>query len=83
MCGVLLFSWDLFMMKIYFSKYYDDYIFVIGGQAYLVERYPWYFGSPKFYTLAVLINPNHIKNSRMHKRKEDKEVEFIMTVRDE
>lgn len=66
-------------MKIYYSKYYDDYIFVIGGQ-------PYFFFMSHVYPDSIAMCPiwhGHIKNSRMHKRKEDKEVIFICTVRDE
>lgn len=63
-------------MKIYFSKFFDDYIFVIGGQPYLI--------GPIVKTGMILyeVNPQHLKNSRMHKREEDKEVIFICTVKD-
>lgn len=66
------------MLKIYFSKYFDDYIFVIGGQPYIYEN------TKDLLTDVMLyyIDNNHLKNSRMHKRKEDKEVEFICTVKD-
>ena len=64
-------------MKIYFSKYYDDYIFVIGGQSY-------FFVASAYdkVMLLVEVSPNHLKNSRMHKPKKDKEVIFICTVKD-
>lgn len=63
-------------MKIYFSKYYDDYIFVIGGQPYN------FHSSTEGSMCLVEVNPNHLKNSRMHKREEDKEVIYICTVKD-
>jgi len=66
-------------MKIYFSKYYDDYIFVIGGQPYLIDSRMTLFNSGM--TLSE-VNPQHLKNSRMHKREEDKEVIYICTVKD-
>ena len=62
-------------MKIYFSKYFDDYIFVIGGQ-------PYYFVGNFYGFTLIEVNPNHLKNSRMHKPKKDKEVIFICTVKD-
>ncbi len=65
-------------MKIYFSLYYQDYIFVIGGQ-------PYFFFSNVIYPNAVCmvpVSPNHLKNARMHKPEEDKEVIFICTVKD-
>lgn len=65
-------------MKIYFSKFFNDYIFVIGGQPYFFYSSGVYFDS-----IAMCpVNPNHLKNSRMHKRQEDKEVIFICTVKD-
>ena len=64
-------------MKIYFSKYYDDYIFVIGGQPYLIGHTNYGTGM-----VLVEVNPQHLKNSRMHKREEDKEVIYICTVKD-
>lgn len=63
-------------MKIYFSKYFDDYIFVIGGQPYLYIKHT--YSTDEW----VEIGTYHLKNSRMHKRKEDKEVIFICTIRD-
>ena len=65
-------------MKIYFSKYFDDYIFVIGGQPYLFSDIVLDGQS----MVLTEVSPNHLKNSRMHKRKEDKEVIFICTVKD-
>lgn len=65
-------------MKIYFSKFFMDYIFVIGGQ-------PYFFYPSGYYADAVCmvpVSPNHIKNARMHKREEDKEVIFVCTVKD-
>lgn len=62
-------------MKIYYSFYFQDYIFVIGKQPYVFEDSVYGF-------ILIEVNPNHLKNSRMHKRKEDKEVIFICTVKD-
>ena len=62
-------------MKIYFSFYFQDYIFVIGGQ-------PYYFKDSVYGFILIEVSPNHLKNSRMHKREEDKEVIFICTVKD-
>lgn len=64
-------------MKIYFSFYFQDYIFVIGGQ-------PYYFCNTGLARemLLVEVSQNHLKNSRMHKPKKDKEVIFICTVKD-
>lgn len=66
-------------MKIYFSKYYDDYIFVIGGQ-------PYYFCNCTIHgqqsMVLIEVHPNHLKNSRMHKLEQDKEVIYICTVKD-
>lgn len=65
-------------MKIYFSKFFNDYVFVIGGQSY-------FFFTSTLYPDAVCLVPifaGHIKNSRMHKNKKDKEVLFICTVKD-
>ena len=67
------------MMKIYYSQYYQDYILVIGGQSYLFVIHNVGGVEEVFY---CPISPNHIKLSRMHKRKEDKEVIFICTVKD-
>ena len=64
------------MMKIYYSFYFQDYIFVIGGQAYT------FHASSERSMCMVEINVHHLKNSRMHKREEDKEVIFICTVKD-
>lgn len=66
-------------MKIYYSQFYQDYIFVIGGQPYLILNADLV---DKEETVYVEVNPNHLKNSRMHKRKEDKEVIYICTVKD-
>lgn len=65
-------------MKIYFSLYYQDYIFVIGGQPYFFTAPFSYYGSLQM----VPVSPNHLKNARMHKPEEDKEVIFICTVKD-
>jgi hypothetical protein len=65
-------------MKIYYSQFYQDYIFVIGGQ-------PYFFAHSEVYQDAlcmVPVSPNHLKNSRMHKREEDKEVIYTCTVKD-
>lgn len=62
-------------MKIYFSFFYQDYIFVIGGQPYIIDSL---YGYTRYFPL----NPNHLKNSRMHKPKKDKEVIFICTIKD-
>ena len=65
-------------MKIYYSFFYQDYIFVIGGQ-------PYFFSDPigeGHSMVLVEVWPQHLKNSRMHKRQEDKEVIFICTVKD-
>lgn len=64
-------------MKIYFSKFFDDYIFVIGGQPYV------FLASFSEKVMRLLeVWPQHLKNSRMHKQKKDKEVVFICTVKD-
>lgn len=65
-------------MKIYYSFYFQDYIFVIGGQPYLIKDANNYDSA----MILVIVNPNHLKNSRMHKRQEDKEVIYICTVKD-
>lgn len=63
------------MIKIYYSFYYQDYIFLENGIAYglLVAH-----GGE--YRYPVLLQ--HLKNSRRHKDKRDKEVIFIVTVKD-
>lgn len=63
-------------MKIYYSFYFQDYIFVIGGQPYIIDA-STFSGSATY----IEVSQNHLKNSRMHKRKEDKEVIFICTVK--
>lgn len=64
-------------MKIYYSFYYQDYVFVIGGKPYLMDAMVSTAG-----VILIEVDPNHLKNSRMHKREEDKEVIFICTVKD-
>ena len=78
-CNYVVSGWNICMMKIYFSRYYDDYIFVIGGQPYLIDSRMTLFNGGM--TLSE-VWPEHLKNSRMHKRQEDKEVIFICTIRD-
>lgn len=63
-------------MKIYFSEFFKDYIFVIGGQPYLFKD------NPLLGTVLIEVWPEHLKNSRMHKPKKDKEVIFICTIKD-
>jgi hypothetical protein len=61
------------MIKIYYSLFYQDYIFLEDGRVYGLasgtanEFYVW---------------PEHLKNSRRHKDKRDKEVIFIVTIKD-
>lgn len=64
-------------MKIYYSLYYQDYIFVIGGQPYLMDAMVSTTGM-----VLTEVNPQHLKNSCMHKREKDKEVIYICTVKD-
>ena len=65
-------------MKIYFSYFYDDVIFVIGGQ-------PYFFFNSEIYPTSlcmVPVSPNHIKVAHMRKPEKDKEVIYICTIKD-
>ena len=55
-------------MKIYYSKFFQDYIFVIGGQPYLILEGVNFFSESSVF---VPVDRNHLKNSRMHKREEE------------
>ena len=82
LCGssyLLVLLWGDWIMKIYYSKFFQDYIFVIGGQPYLILEGVNFFSESSVF---VPVDRNHLKNSRMHKREEDKEVIYICTVKD-
>lgn len=65
------------MIKIYFSFYYQDYIFLEEGESMAYGVHEHFDGLLKY-----SVSTNHLKNSRRHKDKRDKEVIFIVTVKD-
>lgn len=78
-CNFIFRSGNFSMMKIYFSKFFNDYIFVIGGQPYLIDSRPTLFNGGM--TLSE-VWPEHLDSARMRKKEKDKEVIFICSVKD-